>query len=71
MSDDVASDHGKPTLRYVVTAVCRWDFVTEATEHQEQEIPLLLAKALTDAVDGYTTRNTQATTVEFVTVSEI
>ena len=61
---------GKPSLRYVVTAVCRFDFVTAATPQQEVEIPKLLAKALVDAVEGYSTRNTQATTVEFVSASE-
>ena len=68
---DESGQAGKPSLRYVITAVCRFDFVTEATPQQEVEIPKLLAKALVDAVEGYSTRNTQATTVEFVSVSEI
>jgi len=69
--DEDFTEAGKPTLRYVVTAVCRFDFVNKATAHQQVEIPQLLAEALTAAVEGYTTRNTQATTVEFVSVSEL
>jgi hypothetical protein len=62
---------GKPSLRYVVTAVCSFDFVNRATPQQEVEIPKLLQRALTEAVEGYTTRNTSATNVEFVTVTSI
>lgn len=63
------TDHDKGSLRYVVTAVCRFDFVNEPTPDQERNIPKMLEEALTKAVDGYTTRNTSATNVEFVAVN--
>jgi hypothetical protein len=69
MSD--STETAKPSLRYVVAGVCRFDFVTAATPEQERDIPLMIAKAVADAVEGYTTRNTQATSVEFVSVTEI
>lgn len=63
------TDTDKGSLRYVVTAVCSFDFVNEPTPDQERDIPKLLEEAVTKAVDGYTTRNTKAATVEFVSVS--
>ncbi|MGH9225955.1 MAG: hypothetical protein ACRD2W_19695 [Acidimicrobiales bacterium] len=60
----------KPSLRYLVTAICTFDFVTSATPHQEKDIPALLEQAIRDAVDNYSTRNTQATNVELVSVNE-
>ena len=62
--------HAKPRLRYVVTAICTFEFVTSATPHQEKDIPALLEQAIRDAVNGYTTRNTSGTDVELVTVTE-
>ena len=61
---------GKPFLRYLVTAICTFDFVTAATPQQEKDIPALLEAAIREAVDNYTTRNTSGTNVELVTVTE-
>lgn len=68
---DPSPEAPKSSLRYVVAGVCRFDFVTEPTPEQERDIPLMIAKAVADAVEGYTTRNTSATSVEFVSVTEI
>ena len=69
-TDEATDEQGKPSLRYLVSAICTFEFVTAATPHQEKDIPALLEKAIRDAVDGYTTRNTQSTDVEFLSVTE-
>ena len=73
MSDtpDQALGATKPRLRYVVTAVCHFQFVTGATPHQEKDIPARIEEAIRTAVESYTTRNTSASVVEFVAVSEL
>ena len=73
MSDtpDPALASTTPRLRYVVTAVCHFQFVTGATATQEQEIPALIEEAIRNAVNGYLTRNTSASVVEFVAINEL
>jgi hypothetical protein len=60
-----------PSLRYVVAGVCRFDFVVDPTPDQREEIPLMIAKAVSEVVDEYSRRNVRGTTVEFVSVTEI
>jgi hypothetical protein len=72
MSDtpESAPTGDKPSLRYLVTAICTFEFVTSATPQQEKEIPALVEEAIRNAVESYSTRNTSATNVELVTVTE-
>lgn len=65
------SETAWPSLRYVVAGVCRFDFVVDPTQGQKEEIPLMIAKAVSEAVEEYSRRNVRGTTVEFVSVTEI
>jgi hypothetical protein len=65
------SEAASPSLRYVVAGVCRFDFVVDPTPGQKEEIPLMIAKAVSEVVEEYSRRNVRGTSVEFVSVTEI